>query len=81
MHHKFQCASHLNLGREIQVINEGDPDPDPITPPPPVTRPSLSPTSGSVTRPSLSPTSGSQRLLKASASAISPLLFVLLVYL
>ena len=62
MHHKFQCASHLNLGREIQVINEEDPDPDPITPPPPVTRPSLP------------PTSGSQRLLKA----ISPLLFVLM---
>ena len=31
----------------IQVINEGDPDPDRITPPPPVTRPTLAPTSGS----------------------------------
>ena len=31
----------------IQVINEGDPDPDPIILPPPVTRPMLAPTSGS----------------------------------
>ena len=31
----------------IQVINGGDPDPDPITPPPPVTQPTLAPTSGS----------------------------------
>ena len=43
----MQCASHLNLGREIQVINEGDPTPAPITPPPPVTRPAVTPTSGS----------------------------------
>ena len=43
----MQCVSHLNLGREIQVINEGDPNPDPITPPPPVTRPTVTPTAGS----------------------------------
>ena len=48
--------SHLNLGHVIQVINEGDPDLDPIMPPPPVTRPALASTG----------TSGSQRLKAVS---------------
>ena len=29
----MQCASHLNLGHVIQVINPGDPVPNPILPP------------------------------------------------
>ena len=29
----MQCASHLNLGHAIQVINQGDPLPDRILPP------------------------------------------------
>ena len=29
----IQCASHLNLGHAIQVINQGDPLPDRILPP------------------------------------------------
>jgi hypothetical protein len=62
--HKLQCASHLNLGHVIQVINEGDPDPDPITPPPPVTRPPM--TRG--------PTSGSQRV---KAISLMPLVVLL----
>ena len=32
----MQCASHLNLGHGIQVVNEGDPDPPELKP---VTRP------------------------------------------
>ena len=35
----MQCASHLNLGHGIQVVNEGDPNPPKlkpvINPPPP----------------------------------------------